>query len=185
MAKEDPIFGKGFDQFHSLVPSYVPGFYEGSTGDATDNQNMFLYAASNMGVPSLITLLLIIGALAFRGWSIYKKSTVDIDRIIGLGAVTLVAGLVAVNMFGTHIIDTSVDVFLWIYIAIVPICLIRNNLSAPKTEMDNRDKILSSHRPHDRRTAARRCGNAAGRFDAPAHTGLPLHHRLPDQGRPA
>ncbi|OZB75205.1 MAG: O-antigen polymerase [Thiomonas sp. 14-64-326] len=119
MAKEDPIFGKGFDQFHSLVPSYVPGFYEGSTGDATDNQNMFLYAASNMGVPSLITLLLIIGALAFRGWFVYKKSTVDIDRIIGLGAVTLVAGLVAVNMFGTHIIDTSVDVFLWIYIAIV------------------------------------------------------------------
>ncbi|MGE0070672.1 MAG: O-antigen ligase family protein, partial [Thiomonas sp.] len=119
MAKENPIFGKGFDQFHSLVPSYVPGFYDGSTGGATDNQNMFLYAASNMGVPSLITLLLIIGALALRGWSLYRKSTVDIDRIIGLGAVTLVAGLVAVNMFGTHIIDTAVDVFLWIYIAII------------------------------------------------------------------
>lgn len=119
MAREDPIFGKGFDQFHSLVPSHVPGFYDGSTGGATDNQNMFLYAASNMGVPSLITLLLIIGALALRGWSLYRKSTVDIDRIIGLGAVTLVAGLVAVNMFGTHIIDTAVDVFLWIYIAII------------------------------------------------------------------
>ena len=127
MTKESPIFGKGFDQFHSLAPSYVPGFYdgatgnplEGSTGGATDNQNMFLYAASNMGLPSLITLLLIIGALAFRGWGIYRSSTVDIDRIIGLGGVTLVAGLVGVNMFGTHIIDTAVDVYFWIYIAII------------------------------------------------------------------
>ncbi|WP_079415014.1 O-antigen ligase family protein [Thiomonas intermedia] len=119
MTKESPIFGKGFDQFHSLVPNYVPGFYEGSTGDATDNQNMFLYTASNMGLPSLITLLLIIGALALRGWSLYRNSTVDIDRIIGLGGITLVAGLIGVNMFGTHIIDTAVDVYFWIYIAII------------------------------------------------------------------
>lgn len=119
MTKESPIFGKGFDQFHSLVPSYVPGFYDGTTGGATDNQNMFLYAASTMGVPGLITLLLIIGALALRGWALYRSSTVDIDRIIGLGAVTLVAGLVGVNMFGTHIIDTAVDIFIWIYIAII------------------------------------------------------------------
>ena len=119
MTKESPIFGKGFDQFHSLVPSYVPGFYDGTTGGATDNQNMFLYAASTMGIPGFVTLLLIIGALAWRGWALYRISTVDIDRIIGLGAVTLVAGLVGVNMFGTHIIDTAVDIFIWIYIAII------------------------------------------------------------------
>ncbi len=119
MTKESPIFGKGFDQFHSLVPSYVPGFYDGSTGDATDNQNMFLYAASNMGAPSLIVLLLILGLLVWRGWAIYRKAPLDIDRIIGLGAVTMVAGFVGVNMFGTHLIDTAVDIFVWIYIAVV------------------------------------------------------------------
>jgi len=119
MSQESPIFGKGFDQFHRLVPSYVPGFYDGSTGEATDNQNMFLYAASNMGVPNLVVFVLILAALVWRGWALYRNATLDIDRIVGLSAVTLVAGLVGVNMFGTHVIDTAVDVFLWITIAVV------------------------------------------------------------------
>lgn len=119
MTKESPIFGKGFDQFHRLVPSYVPGFYDGSTGGATDNQNMFLYTASTMGVPALVTLLLILGAMGLRGWALYRHAGVDIDRIVGLGAVTMVAGLVGVNMFGTHLIDTAVDIFVWIYLAVL------------------------------------------------------------------
>lgn len=119
MSQESPVFGKGFDQFHRLVPSYVPGFYDGSTGEATDNQNMFLYAASNMGVPNLVVFVLILAALVWRGWALYRNATLDIDRIVGLSAVTLVAGLVGVNMFGTHVIDTAVDVFLWITIAVV------------------------------------------------------------------
>jgi O-antigen ligase len=131
MSKESPIFGKGFDQFHSLVPSYVPGFYDGSTGGATDNQNMFLYTAANMGLPSLIVLLLIIGLLAWRGWLLYRKATLDIDRIIGLGAVTMVAGLIGVNMFGTHLIDTAVDIFFWIYLAVVARLYSPHDISPP------------------------------------------------------
>ncbi|WP_081858075.1 O-antigen ligase [Thiomonas sp. FB-Cd] len=120
MTEDNPILGKGFDQFHRLVPSYVSGYYDGVTGGATDNQNMFLYAASNMGVPSLLTLLALIFALAWRGWKLYRdKARPDIDRIVGLGAVTIVAGLIGVNMFGTHIIDTAVDSFLWVYLAVV------------------------------------------------------------------
>lgn len=122
MTKEDPVFGKGFNQFHRLAPDYIPGFYgpgSGSTGGATDNQNMFLYAASTMGVPGLATLLILIGALAWRGWRLYKTGSVDIDRIAGLGGVTMVAGVIGVNMFGTHITDTAVDIFFWIYLAII------------------------------------------------------------------
>jgi O-antigen ligase len=117
MTEESPILGKGFDQFHSLVPTYVSGYYDGVTGGATDNQNMFLYTASNMGLPSLITLLAILFSVVFHGWRIYRKSTHDFDRIIGLGAVTMVAGLVGVNMFGTHVTDTAVDGFFWVYLA--------------------------------------------------------------------
>ncbi|OZB48946.1 MAG: hypothetical protein B7X42_05670, partial [Thiomonas sp. 14-66-4] len=63
------------------------------TGGATDNQNMFLYAASNMGIPSLLTLLAILAALVWRSWGLYRRGTCDIDRIIGLGAVAIVARL--------------------------------------------------------------------------------------------
>jgi O-antigen ligase len=72
-----------------------------------------------MGIPSLLTLLAILAALVWRSWGLYRRGTCDIDRIIGLGAVAIVAGLVGVNMFGTHVIDTSVDGFFWVYLAIV------------------------------------------------------------------
>ena len=119
MSEDNPILGKGFDQFQSLVPAYVSGYYDGVTGGATDNQNMFLYAASNMWIPSLITLLSILFAALWRGWALYRKSSCDIDRIVGLSVVTMVAGIVGVNMFGTHIIDTAVDGFFWVYLAIM------------------------------------------------------------------
>lgn len=122
MTKEDPLFGKGFNQFQRLAPGYIPGFYgpgTGSTGGATDNQNMFLYEASTMGVPGLAIFITLISLLFLRSWILYKTSVLDIDRIAGLGGVTMVAGLVGVNMFGTHVADTSVDIFFWIYIAII------------------------------------------------------------------
>ena len=135
MSLESPILGKGFDQFSSLVPRYVPGYDSGVTGGATDNQNMFLYAASNMGIPSLLTLLAILLALVWRGWRLYRRATLDIDRIVGLGAVTIVAGLVGVNMFGTHVIDTAVDGFLWVYLAVVARLLTPDaNTTSPPTE---------------------------------------------------
>lgn len=31
----------------------------------------------------------------------------------------MIAGLIGVNMFGTHVIDTAVDGFFWVYLAVV------------------------------------------------------------------
>ena len=114
MTVDSPIFGMGFDQFQRLSAKYTSEPIE-----ATDNQNMFLYAASNMGLPGLTIFLVLLFSLALRSWKLYRKSTIDIDRIIGLGGVTMVAGLIGVNMFGTHVIDTSVDGFFWVYLAVV------------------------------------------------------------------
>ncbi|WP_288126599.1 O-antigen ligase family protein, partial [Thiomonas sp.] len=114
MTIDSPIFGMGFDQFQRLSPQYTA-----EPVQATDNQNMFLYAASNMGLPGLIIFLALIFSLAWRSWKLYRKSTIDIDRVIGLGGVTMIAGLIGVNMFGTHVIDTAVDGFFWVYLAVV------------------------------------------------------------------
>ena len=118
MALDHPLLGVGFDQFSQLVPSHVSGYYDGVTGGATDNQNMFLYAASNMGLPNLAAFLILLLLAVLRGWRLYASGTAcDVDRIVGLCLVTMVAGLVGVNMFGTHVIDTAVDGFFWVMLA--------------------------------------------------------------------
>lgn len=120
MALDHPLLGVGFDQFSSQVPTQVSGYYDGVTGGATDNQNMFFYAASNMGLPNLFALLLLLVMAVARGWRLYAdKGAIDVDRIVGLSMVTMVAGLVGVNMFGTHVIDTAVDGFFWILLAVL------------------------------------------------------------------
>lgn len=114
MTEQSPIFGMGFDQFHRLSPSYTAIPIE-----ATDNQNMFLYAASNMGVPSLALIIGILLLFFLRSYKLYKKSPIEIEKVIALGAMSLVPGYIVVNMFGTHMIDPSVSMFFWVYCAII------------------------------------------------------------------
>ena len=120
MTRDHPLLGEGFDRFSSLVPSHVSGFDDGVTGGATDNQNMFLYAASNMGLPGLVALVWLVLAVGLAGWRLYAdRDACDIDRIAGLSAATMVAGLIGVNMFGTHMIDSSVDGLFWVMVAVL------------------------------------------------------------------
>jgi len=114
MTKQNPVFGMGFDQFHRLSSLYTEIPIE-----ATDNQNMFLYAASNMGLPSLILLIILLLIFFFLSLKIYKKSDVPLEKIIGLGGASMIPGFIVVNMFGTHMIDPSVSIFFWAYMAIL------------------------------------------------------------------
>jgi len=129
MTEESPIFGQGYGQFPRLAEDYVS-----SPTKATDNQNMYLYVSSDMGLPALASLLIIIAAFALRGRRLFRRATLDIDRIIGLGAVTMVCGLLVVNMFGTHMIDSAIDGFFWIYAAVLAhLCVPSASANAEKT----------------------------------------------------
>lgn len=127
MIAESPLLGKGFDTFHILSKEYVA-----TPVDVNDTHNMYFYIATQMGLPALISLLTIIIALFFRGRRLYYRSERDIDRIIGLGGAVMVPGLLAVNMFGSHMVDTSTDGFFWVYLAIVS-HLLSSPTEAPAT----------------------------------------------------
>lgn len=114
MIKESPLLGKGFDMFHLLSNEYVA-----TQVNVNDTHNMYFYVATQMGLPALASLLTIMIALFFRCRRLYYRSERDIDRIIGLGGAVMVVGLLVMNMFGSHMVDTSVDGFFWVYLAIV------------------------------------------------------------------
>lgn len=146
MSLESPFLGKGFDQFSRLAEDYVSEHTK-----ATDNQNMFLYVSSTSGLPALVALIVILLAVGWRGWIVYRRGEPDIDRIIGLGAVAMIPGLVVVNMFGTHMVDTAVDGVFWVYVAALSHLYSRRDQVVPHKSAEG--GRLSTGRGPDRRPA--------------------------------
>lgn len=111
--KEYPLLGGGFETFPRLKDRYaaVPV-------DESDNHNMFLFIASQMGIPALMVFVLIFAKLFFEG---ARLSTIPdrFARTIALGGgCALAASVFAINMFGSRMVDICVTAYVWITIAV-------------------------------------------------------------------
>ncbi len=114
MSLESPVFGKGFKNFNRLKSNYTEvDVREG------DTHNMFLWISSQMGIPALILFLLILYRFYKTGVDIFLNHPDKFTKAIGLGGVSMVAGVVVVNMFGSRMIGIDVCGYVWIYLAIV------------------------------------------------------------------
>jgi putative inorganic carbon (HCO3(-)) transporter len=112
MTMENPVFGKGFKTFPELK-----GQYTKIQVHESDNHNMYLYVASQMGVPAVVTLLLIFWRMYSQGVQLYRRSEDPFARAIGMGAAAMVACIALANMFGSRMVDISVTAYFWIYLA--------------------------------------------------------------------
>jgi O-antigen ligase len=128
--KENPLLGGGFETFHRLKDRYT----EVSVQEA-DNHNMFLFIASQMGIPALIVFLLIFIKLFIEG---ARLSGVQdrFARTIALGGgCALSAAMFAVNMFGSRMVDICVTGYVWITIAAFA-HVVREYSAAPRPSTD-------------------------------------------------
>lgn len=114
MSLESPLFGKGFKSFPYLKSSYT----EFEVREA-DNHNMYLYIASQMGLPALVLFLLILFRAYRNGACLYRRANDPFARVAGMGAATMVAGLAVVNMFGSRMVGLDVNAYFWIYLALL------------------------------------------------------------------
>ncbi len=114
MIKESPIMGKGFGTFQLLKSRYT----EVDVREA-DNHNMFLYIASQMGLPALALFVWVLWRLFRQGERLYRVLPDRFGRAIGMGTCATVAGLVFVNMFGSRMVDLAVTCHFWILAAAV------------------------------------------------------------------
>lgn len=114
MTLESPILGKGFATFMKLKGQYT----EEEVHEA-DNHNMYLYICSQMGIPALVTFLLIIWRLHSQGKKVYKAATDGWERTIGLSCAALAVGVAGVNMFGSRMVDACVMAYVWLHLAVI------------------------------------------------------------------
>jgi O-antigen ligase len=114
MSLESPLFGKGFGMFPVLKSRYTEQEVVES-----DTHNMYLYISSQMGIPALISFLLILYATYRAGTGVYRNAEDRFTRAIGLGGVALATGTAAINMFGSRMVNTEVSGYFWIYLAVL------------------------------------------------------------------
>jgi O-antigen ligase len=114
MSLESPLLGKGFKAFPRLK-----GQYTETDVPESDNHNMFLYISSQMGIPALLLFLWLLHRTWALGVRVYRAGGEAFGRAIGMGGAAMVAGLVAVNMFGSRMVDIGVNAYFWIYLAVL------------------------------------------------------------------
>jgi O-antigen ligase len=132
MTLENPVFGKGFKTFPLLKGQYTEYDVVES-----DNHNMYLYLTSQMGLPALVVLLVLFYRMYRMGANLYRRGDEPFARGVGLGAVAMVAGVAAVNMFGSRMVDIAVTAPFWIYLAALSRLTMELTESAPSAETDS------------------------------------------------
>jgi O-antigen ligase len=129
MTLESPVLGKGFKTFPLLKSQYTEQDVVES-----DNHNMYLYLSSQMGLPALLVLLLLFYRTYRLGADLYRRGDDAFARGVGLGAVAMVAGVAAVNMFGSRMVDIAVTAYFWIYLAALSRLAVELPGSTPSAE---------------------------------------------------
>jgi O-antigen ligase len=114
ITKRSPIFGYGFKTF----PKFKAEFTEQEVHES-DNHNMYLYLSSQMGIPAVVLLLLIMWRMGSLGYQVYRRTEDKFSRVVGMSATTLAATAFLVNMFGSRMVDICVSVNFWITLAII------------------------------------------------------------------
>jgi putative inorganic carbon (HCO3(-)) transporter len=114
MSLESPVFGKGFKAFQKLKTWYTE-----EDVPESDNHNMYLWVSSQMGIPAVVMLLLILARMYFLGARLYRRHPEAFARAIGLGGVATAAGAALVNMFGSRMVSIDVDGYIWVYLAVM------------------------------------------------------------------
>ena len=114
MTKERPVLGFGFGSF-----PVFKGFYTETEVGESDNHNMYLFVASQMGLPALLAMMLALFRMGWLGMQLARKSPDWMARALGMGACCTVVGGIIVNMFGSRLGDLSVMAYVWFSLAVI------------------------------------------------------------------
>lgn len=111
---ESPLLGKGFKSFQHLK-----GRYTSVDVHESDPHNMFLYISAQMGIPALIAFLACLASLAGFGYALWRKGRDSFARAMGLAAIGMAMAVVAINLFGSRMVNIETCAYVWIFLAVV------------------------------------------------------------------
>ena len=116
MIMEDPVFGKGFKGF-----MYLKAQYTEQDVHESDPHNMYLYIASQMGLPALALFLLILGWAFQLGRLLSRDEEDRFVRAIGVGGASATACYAAICFFGSRAVNLEFTSYFWTLLVIMQV----------------------------------------------------------------
>lgn len=126
MTLESPLLGKGYKTF-----PYLKSQYTEIEVHESDNHNMYLWIASQMGIPALLSIIYLVWRLHRLSRGVYEGLSDNWGKSIGLGIAGMCGAVAAVNMFGSRLVDAFVMAYIWMYAALIPHLWLEANPPAP------------------------------------------------------
>ncbi len=116
MIEESPFLGKGFKGFQRLKDEYTEVPVEES-----DPHSMYLYIASQMGLPALGLFLVILGYSYWLGVYLSKNTEDRFIRVIGIGGAAATACFAVVGIFGSRAVTLNFTVYFWTFLVVMQV----------------------------------------------------------------
>lgn len=116
MTVEDPIFGKGFKGFQALKSLYTE-----SPVHESDPHSMYLYIASQMGLPALALFILILAYSFHLGRGLSRNREDLFIRAIGIGGAAATVCYSIICLFGSRAVNLEFTAYFWTYLVCMQI----------------------------------------------------------------
>ena len=107
MVREHALFGVGYGKFPSRIGEYAPEVA------GKDPHNNFLKIAAEMGIPALVSFVLLLLICLWRSYRIYGKVDDALLKAMLLGYMGSVVGLMVANMFGSRLDSDEITTQFW------------------------------------------------------------------------
>ena len=121
MIMAHPIMGVGYKMFPQYIYDYVPHTEE--TADLPlrkrDGHNAYLMIGAELGLPALITFLVILGFMIRIMVVAWRTSPDPFWKIVSVSGLCAVLSLMLTNMFGSRVISLVLSGYLWGMLAIM------------------------------------------------------------------
>ena len=118
MTLESPLFGKGFKGFQKLKNQYTEVQVRES-----DPHNMYLYIASQMGIPALSLFLMLIAFVFFSARRCLLTTDDQFIRAAATGIAAAAAAYAVVNMFGSRAVNLEFALYFWTMMVCIQVFL--------------------------------------------------------------
>ena len=113
MIKENPWFGVGWGVFPFMIGDYNPPLYRASA------HNMFLRIVCEMGLSTLIVLLLLLFVLFKAGVFVFRREKDPMLKGVALGYTACIPAIIGCNMTGNRFDSVDLIAIFWMLSACV------------------------------------------------------------------
>ena len=140
MIETHPVFGVGYKLFPEYIYDYVPHNDEtaGLPLKKRDGHNAYLMIGAELGLPALITFLVILGYMIRIMYVAWRASPDPFWKTISISGFCSVLSLMMTNMFGSRVISLVLAGYLWGMLAIM--------LKVPRWAEEKRSRDLMEKR---------------------------------------